>query len=411
MVQPDESKLNFDEWMEYNQIGRDSANVKVLHVITGLKVGGAETALWRLIGDLKSVDSEHIVISLTDGGYLAECLREVGIQVILLGMKQGRLSLDSIRRLRKLIISIAPDIINSWMYHANLASTVATLGTRYRSKVIWGVRSSIYDISKEKMLTRQTIRAGALLSKKVEIILYNSYTSRKRHEKYGYCSSVGYVIPNGFDLKIFYPNIDARRHIRSSLNISERSIVIGLIARLHPIKDHETFFKAAKCIWERFPDTHFLLAGSGVTRENPAIARLVRGIRSKGRLHLLGERHDISSLTAALDIACSTSRGEAFPNTIAEAMASGVPCIGTDVGDTREIIGGTGLVIHPGDVEELARGWCYLIELGNDQRRALGVSARRRVAERYSLSAMARQYRDVYSRVIGGNDVRNCWTI
>lgn len=377
-------------------------NAKILHVITDLNVGGAETMLARLAGALESPEYKHTVVSLSDGGAVAQYLREMGVAVHSLGMKQSRPSLMALARLRQLIRRTAPDVINGWMYHGNLAATMATLGRKRKPPLLWSIRQSLYSLQREKSVTRLTIRAGAYFSTQARLIFYNSATSAHQHEAYGYCRRKSVLIPNGFDTDRFKPASDARQAVRAELRIPQDSILIGLIARFHPMKDHGNFFRAAAYLTQRHPDIHFLLAGSGVTEDQPAIADLIQGSVFRDRMHLLGERHDMPRLTAALDIASSSSSwGEAFSNSIGEAMACGVPCVGTDVGDTRKIIDDTGIVVPPQDAEALASGWRVLIEHGRQGRHNLGKRARQRILDCYSLAAVAQQYAQVYARVMG----------
>lgn len=376
-------------------------NVKILHVITGLTAGGAETMLVRLIGALEPPGYEHTVVSLIEGGTFEQRLRETGVAVHSLSMKQGIPSWTGLVRLRRLIRRIMPDVIHGWMYHGNLAAAMAVLGGRSKPELLWSIRHSLYDLRKEKSLTQLTIRIGAHFSARPRLIIYNSATSTRQHEDYGYSRRWSHVIPNGFDTDFFKPDSEARQAARAALHIPQDSILIGLIARYHPIKDHGNFFRAAALLAQRHPDIHFLLAGSGVTEEQPVFADLMRNSICRHRMYLLGERHDIPQLTAALDIASSSSWSEAFSNSIGEAMACAVPCVGTDVGDTRKIIDDSGLVVPPRDAEALAAGWHTLIEHGSQGRKSLGERARKRILDHYSLTAVAQQYAQVYARVIG----------
>lgn len=375
--------------------------MKIFHVITGLNVGGAEMMLARLTGTLRPPEYEHSVVSLTEVGAIAQRLREAGVDVHSLGMKRGRPSWVALAGLRQLIKCTTPDVVHGWMYHGNMAATIAVLGGRDKPALLWSIRHSLYDLRKEKSLTRLTIRFGTYFSTRPQFIIYNSVTSTRQHEAYGYCRRWSHLIPNGFDTNCFKPDSEARQAVRAALHIPQDSILIGLVARYHPIKDHSNFFRAAAYLAQQHPNIHFLLAGSGVTEEQPIFADFMQKSICRHRMHLLGERHDIPQLTAALDIASSCSRGEAFSNSIGEAMACAVPCVGTDVGDTREIIGDTGLVVPPRDAQALAAGWRALIELGHRGREELGKQARQRIVERYSLAAVVQQYAQVYAQVTG----------
>ncbi|MDN5869959.1 MAG: glycosyltransferase [Nitrococcus sp.] len=378
--------------------------MKLLHVIVLYNIGGAEMMLARLVGALGAPRYEHVVISLGRETSLTAHFRDSGVDVRCIGLERGRPSFAGLWHLRRIIDAEQPDILHGWMYHGNLAATVATIGTRHRLPVLWSIRQSLYSLQAEKAMTRLVIHAGKYFSSRAHLILYNSETSTRQHEAYGYCRHKSLVIPNGFDTDCFKPDSEARRAVRAELRIPKDSILIGLVARYHPMKDHGNFFRAATLLMERHSNVHFLLIGTGVTEEHRVFARLMHKCVVRDRIHLLGERQDIPRLTAALDIACSASAwGEGFSNAIGEAMACAVPCVGTDVGDTRKIIGDTGFVVPPGDAEALVAAWCTLIECGRQCRGALGQRARWRILKRYSLAAVAQQYAQVYARTTGAN--------
>jgi glycosyltransferase involved in cell wall biosynthesis len=208
------------------------------------------------------------------------------------------------------------------------------------------------------------------------------------------------IIPNGIDTDQFKPNPEAVLSVRKELGLNSDTFLIAYIARYDPVKDHETFFLGAQQLLKFEPDVHFLLCGSGINMDNPAIATLIEHHGLRKNMHLLGQREDVSRLTAALDIACSTSISEGFSNTIAEAMACGVPCAVTDVGDSAQIVGETGKVVPPSDPQALAEAWEALIRMDPAARAELGVAARRRIQEYYSLETMVSRYRSLYEEIL-----------
>jgi glycosyltransferase involved in cell wall biosynthesis len=173
-------------------------------------------------------------------------------------------------------------------------------------------------------------------------------------------------------------------------------ILIGFIARHDPMKDHPTFFKAASELLQERENVHFILAGNGVKPENRSIAMQISDIW-KDHFHLLGEREDIEKITAALDIASLASHGEGFPNIICEAMACEVPCVTTDVGDAAFIVNNTGYVVPTRDSRAMAGAWKVLIDLGEERRRELGLSARKRVMAHFELSKVVKEYEGFYT--------------
>jgi glycosyltransferase involved in cell wall biosynthesis len=370
---------------------------KVVHVITGLNAFGAETALCRLLEALRSRD--HVVIAL--GGENALSARAAGSATVHhLGMRAGRFALGDALRLRRLIRDAQPDVIHGWMYHANLMAAIAGIGLGI--PMVWGIRHSLHDFALEKRTMRWVIRLSAWLSRLPARILYNSAVSAAQHAAFGFSERRAEVIPNGFETQAFAPDEAARHRIRAELAIPPDSLAVGLIARVHPMKDHANFLRAAASFAQSNPRAVFVLVGVGADADNFRLLDLVRQLKLGEHLRLCGPRDDIAAIDNALDIACSSSSwGEAFPNAIAEAMACGVPSVATDVGDVRQIVGDTGVVVPPRDAEALAKGWAKVAALGVEGRLSLGVRARARIIERYTLASIARQYADLYDSIVG----------
>jgi glycosyltransferase involved in cell wall biosynthesis len=197
------------------------------------------------------------------------------------------------------------------------------------------------------------------------------------------------------------PNRDSYSSIRKEFGLRDDVLIIGLIARFHPMKDHECFLNAAALLIRQFRNVRFLLVGSNVSEANAKLTKLIEHLGLDQHVLLLGERNDIPRITAALDIATSSSAwGEGFGNSIGEAMSCGVPCVVTDVGDSAWIVGETGRVVPPSDPNALATAWESLIVLGSEGRNALGAMARERVRNIFSLDSVAAQYENLYTSLI-----------
>ncbi len=372
--------------------------MKILHVITGLSAGGAETVLCRLLESLRPPAFEHVVAALGREGALSDRIRSAGARLIHLDMNPMYPNPLALFRLRRGVRGEHPDVIHGWMYHANIAATLAVWGGDI--PVLWGIRQSLYDLKSEKPLTRVVIRLGVRLSRRPLRILYNSVTSARQHEDMGYRRDKTTVIPNGFDTEVFRPDPEARQRLRAELAIPDGTIVIGLIARLHPMKDHASFLRAAALLVQTHPQTIFVLVGEGTDTGDAALRAEIVVAGLSDHMRMCGSRSDVAAINAALDIASSSSSwGEAFPNAIGEAMACSVPCVATDVGDVRDIVGDTGIVVPPRDPEALAAGWRSLIEGERTLRMALGEKARQRIIERYGLAEISERYAGLYREV------------
>ncbi|MFW5735485.1 MAG: glycosyltransferase [Oceanidesulfovibrio sp.] len=250
------------------------------------------------------------------------------------------------------------------------------------------------------------IRGNRLFSKSADTIVYNSRVSRQHHEAFGFSSACGRVIPNGFATDAFIPSPETRQAIRLQLRVPADALVVGHVARLHPMKDHPGFVRAAVHVAEKHPATHFLMLGRNVREDAPELAGIVPD-PLRHRFHMLGERNDVHELMQAMDVSClSSAWGEGFPNVLGEAMSLGVPCVATDVGDSADIVGETGRIVPPRDEQALACGIMELLELPAKTRRDLGRQARERVEARYALPRIVAEYARLYEELATGRTVR-----
>ncbi|HVL39649.1 MAG TPA: glycosyltransferase [Fimbriimonadaceae bacterium] len=378
-------------------VERRSRAIKVLHIITGLEVGGAETMLFKLLGKCEEMGTMSEVLSLKDAGPIGARILTMGVPVHTLDL--GSPAVGGFAACRRVIRSVRPDVVHTWMYHANLLGGLAarSLGIR---RIVWGIRSAD-AFTRAKPMTKAVIRACQAMSRRIPAqVVFCSERARDLHCRSGYPADRCVVIPNGFDLGRFQPDDRARANLRAELGLSPDSVLVGLIARFHPDKDHQNFVDSAKRAIQIVPDLHFVLAGSGCAMDNIVLRGWISEAGLASRFHLLGRRDDVERLTAALDMAVLSSATEAFPNVVGEAMACGVPCAVTDVGDAAAIVGDTGLVVPPKDPEALGAGIAHLASLGSGKRRILGERARARIEQNFELGAVARHYRELYERLV-----------
>jgi glycosyltransferase involved in cell wall biosynthesis len=370
--------------------------IKIVHIITGLAPDGAEKMLYRLVAGMDSNIFQNQVISLTDLGPMAANIQASGAQVRALGMRPGVPGPRYVIRLARWLRHLQPHVVQTWMYHADLLGGIAARLSGSCS-VVWNIRHSELRPGVDKRHTLWTASACARLSRRVpRRIVCCSEASRQFHTKMGYAADRMEVIPNGFDVDLFKPDAAQRSNIRGELAISDAAPVIGLIARYHLVKGHRNFVEAAGLLHRNFPQVKFLLCGEEVTVENRDLRAQIVAAGIQDVCQLLGQRDDIPRVLNALDIATSASTGEAFPNVVAEAMATAVPCVVTDVGDSRLIVGDTGRVVPSGAPPALTQAWRELLESGPDARRSLGLAARQRIEENFSLKATIDQYQRLY---------------
>lgn len=382
----------------------------IVFITTDLDMGGAEIMLYHLLSKINRNLFHPVVISLIDSGVWGNRIQALGIPVHSIGMQQGKPTPAALLRLIKTVNQFKPDAIQGWMYHGNLAAQLASLFSTNKFStnkipVFWSIHHSPTSLSSERIMTRAIIKVGASISKFNRQVIFVSHNSQKLHEQLGYNSRNSCVIPNGFDTDLFKPSSTAKKQLRDELNLPESCFLIGLIGRYHPMKDHSNFFQAAALTINHYinnnpqlnPEIHFILAGTDVDDKNPALTDLITQLNLTNRVHLLGERRDINRIIPALDIlSLSSAFGEAFPLVVGEAMACGVPCTVTDVGDSAFIVGNTGKVVPPKDAQALAKAWQELIDIGVQAREKLGKAARERIIASFSLESVVSRYENLY---------------
>ena len=377
-----------------------SGPIRVLHLITGLGRGGAETMLAKLLERTNRDRFTSTVVSMTNVNALADRIEAAGASMHRLGLSRGVPNPTAIPKLAAIIRKVQPDILQSWMYHANLLGLVAARVARVPC-VAWNIRSSDLDLQNVHRRLRIVIKAHALLSRYTDTVIVNSESGLQFHEALGHRPPRWALIQNGFDLDRFTASAELRAQGRARLGVDADTIVIGMVARLHPQKDHETFIAAAQLLRRTHPAAVFVLAGTGLEAGNTAVVERLRGVNILEQTRLLGEVADTSSLFPCLDVTTlSSAYGEGFPNALGEAMSCEVPCAATDVGDSALLLADTGRVVAPRAPEALAASWRELIDMGREQRRRLGVAARARIQAKFSLAGIVGQYEALYADLV-----------
>src|SRR2546428_9746017 len=332
---------------------------------------------------------------------MGQKMRGIGVEVQSLGMHLRAGDPFGLLLLARRLRVKQPDLVQTWMYHANLVGGLAAKMAG-GIPVVWNIRAGGDNFDGYRMDTMVAISLSALASHVLPArIIVNSETSKSNHRDLGYSRTHMTVIPNGFDTRAFRPNSDSRLGVRTELGLGPKAFLIGLIARFHPQKGHDNFLQAASILLSRFDNVHFLLCGLGVTPENDGLIKLIEKTGHRRNFHLLGETDDVPRVTAAIDIATSSSISESFSNTLGDAMACGVPCIATDVGDSSRLIGATGIVVPPRRPDLLAAAWMKLISIQDSERTEMGIAARHRIEEFFSLRAVSTRYESLYQEIIG----------
>jgi glycosyltransferase involved in cell wall biosynthesis len=373
--------------------------MKVVHIITGLGQGGAEAMLERLLRKSRECSPQvaHEVISLRDIGVVGQRLRDAGVTVRSMGMTSIASALRGFPRLLRALRAEQRDVVvQTWMYHGDLVGGLAAR-LAGRRKLVWNVRQSGLTAEDISAATRLVVKACASMSRWLpQRIVFNASAAMTAHQRVGYDSARFMLIPNGFDLQRYARHDASRTDLRAQWGFSEQDVVIGLVARLDPQKDHPNFLLAAARVAQALPCARFLLVGRGV----PASPELRSHIATLGlgeRVVLQDERQDIPSVMSAIDVFCLSSRAEGFPNVLGEAMACETPSVSTDCGDARLVLGSDELVAPTGDPQALAECVLRLARLSPGERRHVGTLQRQRIAERFSIASVWAQYSALYT--------------
>jgi|tagenome__1003787_1003787.scaffolds.fasta_scaffold20986423_5 glycosyltransferase involved in cell wall biosynthesis len=371
-------------------------SIDIVHVITDLRTGGAETMLAKLIEVMDRDQFRQTVIALQDMGALGRRIEEAGALVITLNMKSPLDLPRAILRLCSILKKQRPHLVQTWLYHADFLGTLAARCAGL-SPVLWNVRCSNMNFRDYALTTRLICAALGRMSSVPRLVISNSHTGRKVHEQLGYRACEWRIVPNGFDTERFRPDLGRANAFRTSLGVAQDVPLIGLPARLDPMKDHDTFLEAARLLADDIPKVRFVLAGTGLTSGNAEFVARVRRWGLTDRVDLLGERSDMEVVMAGLDIVTLCSAyGEGFPNVLGEALSCGALCVATDVGDSALVLGPHGRIVPPRNPAELANAWRDLLGLTPNQRLAQTTAGRRYIIDNYSLPAIGRIYQDLY---------------
>jgi glycosyltransferase involved in cell wall biosynthesis len=377
--------------------------IRVAHVITGLGTGGAERMLLKLLTHLDPKRFDSRVFSLLpSSGPIAAGIEALSVPVTSLGMGRRNPSPAALLRLGNALRAFRPHLVQTWMYHADLVGGLSAKLTGLRVPVVWNIRHGRLDPVVSRRRTFAVVRVCAMASRWIpHTIICCSNDARETHSSIGYADSKLCVIPNGFDTSLFRPDPVARAAVRAELGVPGDAFLIGMVARFDPQKDHQSFVQAAARLHEQRPGVHFVLCGTRVSTDNQELRAWVDAAGLSSVVHLLGERRDVERINAALDLGALSSRsGEGFPNVLGEAMACGVPCVATDVGDSSLVIGDTGRVIPPLVPTVLADAWRDFVDMDRGELRALGVRARQRIVQQFSIEEVAERYARTYERIV-----------
>jgi glycosyltransferase involved in cell wall biosynthesis len=375
--------------------------MKILHIINTLEIGGAQSVLVQLLEGWGDGREHQMVVSLRKRGQLSAKIEALNVPVLHLDMTPGTFNFKKFLQLIQIIRSYKPDLIQTWLYHSDL---LGSIGARFTGRVpiVWGVHHTTADVNSVKPATWGVVRILSLLSTRLPSqIICCSSSAHQTHIALGYSKEKMKIVYNGVDTDQFKPDPNAHALLQKELRLSKQVRLVGMFARYHPQKDHDTFILAAVKLLKKYSNVHFVLAGDGVDISNKHLHEKLLRAGIQNNFHLLGSRQDVPYLCAAMHIVSLTSSyGEALPMTLCEAMSCAVPCVATDVGDTALLIGDTGKVVRPKAPQEFADAWQDILEYSDVEYNRLCDQARSRIIEFYNQKDMISNYKFIYKELI-----------
>lgn len=387
--------------------------MRILHIISGLGVGGAETLLYRLIRESQVDGTEHLVISLSPLDMMGDRIRALGVEVRILGMQRGVPQPFLLGRMISWIVAFKPDIVQTWMYHADLFGGVAAYVARqllaWREKgarrfgLLWAIHQTEFPAFSVGPKLGLVAKCCAMVSSKIpDLIVCCADSVKANHIRGGYCAERMHVIRNGFDIDLFRPEESARTSLRKLLGVEDDVPIVGIVGRYHAVKDYGNFVAAIGRVHRQLPRVQFVMIGEGLQCDNRALRSSLEEAGVFGVSHLLGPRDNLHLLIPGFNVFCLSSRSEGFPTVVGEAMACGVPCVATDVGDTALLVGNLGRIVPRENSEALASGLLSLLALSTDEQRTLGELARQRIRSLFSIESTWDHYKQAYGTVQKG---------
>lgn len=375
----------------------------VIHVIVGLGVGGAELMLKRLIESHRSNPLfQHKVISITSLGVVGKQLQAEGVEVAVMDMRSPLHFPVMLWRVTRLLRQQRPDVVQTWMYHADLLGGLAARMAGIKN-IIWGIRTT--DVSAGGSRATGGVRwLCARLSRWIPYtIVCAAEASRRVHVALGYRADRMVVVPNGFDLARLQATSAQVAALRSECGFASETVVVGTLGRFNAVKDPHNFVRAAGLLAREHPKAQFLMVGRECEAANAQLMGWIKATGYEDRFVLLGERSDAPVCLAAMDVFCLSSRTEGFPNVVGEAMAMRKACVVTDVGDAAYLLGECGVVVPKEDSAALSEGMAKLVSLSTADRAGLGERAHARIASEFTMDRTRERFEAVYASVLAGD--------
>lgn len=363
---------------------------RIIHIINSLHSGGAENMLYKIIKHSDKEEYYHEIIVLRSGGILSQKITKQGVKIHNLSTHNGNI----FKQIRKSIdIMKHFDIVNTWLYHSDFYGFI--IGKLIlKKKLIWNIRHSNLDKNANKAKTLMIVKINSLLSRYVDYITYNSKEAIIKHKKVGYADKNSILVLNGFEMDKYNYSLSDRINVRKSLDIDLNENVFITVGRWNIQKDYFTLIESLNLLKNDNIDFKMLMVGNKLDINNEELVNIIDKYNLNNNILLLGRRDDIPQILSSSDIYISSSLGESFSNTIGEAMACELPCVVTDVGESRNIVGDYGKVVNSKDYTGLKDAIYSMINL--PELRIMGKQARKRIKTNYDINNIVKLYEKLY---------------
>ena len=375
--------------------------IKILHIISGLNDGGAESLLFNFL--CHSKNNINFVISLKGKGKYGKMIEEKGIKIFYFNFSFNISLISNFIDLIKLIKKINPDVVQTWLYHADLLGGCAAYIANSKN-IFWGIHHGSLDKNINKFSTIFVSKINSYLSYFIpKKIIVCADSSKFLHIKNGFSQKKFITIPNGIDIKKFKRSSKKRAFFRNKINIKSDETLYGTVARFHPIKDHITLIKSIFRLKNAGYKFKYLLIGESINNKNKLLNELIKKYGLEEIIILIEKEENISLVMNAIDLHVLSSKSEALPMVILEAMGCGTPCISTNVGDVKNLIFDKNLVVETSNQLELFNAMRIFSDLDQKNKKKLSISVEKHIKENYSLENMTAKYLNLYQKYINSN--------
>lgn len=389
----------------FRTVANKEPRCRVMFVTTGLGLGGAETILYLLASYLLKRGADCVVVTFDSGGYYGEKLEDLGIEVIRLvnwDLSRWRFIRSGLRvfsaiTLCRVLYKYRPDLVHTWLYPADIIGGLAA--KLVGIPAIWGIYTGVTEKKYYKTLTYMMLRLCVRLSTTVPShIISCSAFARRTHSKLGYPAAAISFVPTGFHVP---DELQTRNTGTVNSELSTREFKVGMLGRMSLEKDQGLLIRSVARAIERGYNIKLVLAGGdGVSKKNCNLTEVIEKYGITSNVELLGVVENSNEFLSKLDLFALISRSEGFPTVVGEAMAAGLPCMVSDIGDSRILLGDKQQLVDVGSSEQITDRLEFWINSGKSKCDEVGVRNIKRIRELFTLEKMFGRYESIYKNYL-----------